>query len=80
MTDEYDVGDEFEMAEEYDFSKGERGKYCGKKLVFLVPVWLDLEVVTYFTTRAKEMGVETEALLNDILRCQRDVAAAREQR
>ena len=75
MTDEYMTAEEFEMKDEYDFSKGERGKY--KDAIFFIPVWLDLEVVSYFSARAEARCVEAEELLTEILRSHIEPAAAK---
>jgi hypothetical protein len=47
--------------------------------VFYVPVWLELDMVTHFTACAEAKGVETDELLNDILRRQMEPAPAAER-
>jgi hypothetical protein len=75
MADQHKVTDELEMEDEYDFSKGERGKFYRQDAVFLIPVWLDPDVISHFMARAKLEGVETTELLNSILRRQIGPAA-----
>jgi hypothetical protein len=56
------------MKEEYDFSKGERGKFYRPGARFKLPVYLDHEVQSYLAQRANERGVELSALVNELLR------------
>lgn len=56
------------MKPEYDFSKGERGKFYRPDAKFNIPVYLDKEVLAYLSERAKSKGVEVAHLINEILR------------
>ncbi len=56
------------MKQEYDFSKGERGKFFHKNASFNLPVYLDDEVRNYLQERASSKGVELAQLVNDMLR------------
>lgn len=56
------------MKQEYDFSKGERGKFYRENARLNLPVYLDEEVQTYLQERAKAKGVEVARLVNDMLR------------
>lgn len=56
------------MKAEYDFSKGERGKFYRPDAKFNVPIYLDKDILTYLTEKAKAKGVEVSQLINDILR------------
>lgn len=60
------------MKDEYDFSKGVRGKFYRKDAVIDLPVYLDPEVRGYLTERAKAKGVEINRLVNELLK--RDIA------
>ena len=60
------------MREEYDFSKGERGKFYTPNAKLNLPVYLDQEVLDYFSTKAKAKGVELNQLVNDLLK--KDIA------
>jgi hypothetical protein len=57
------------MREEYDFSKGERGKFYHPEAKLQLPVYLDDEVMTYLQARARAKGVEVSELVNDLLKC-----------
>lgn len=56
------------MKKEYDFSKGERGKFYNPNARMNLPVYLETEVLDYFSSVAKEKGVELDDLLNDMLK------------
>lgn len=46
------------MKDEYDFSKGVRGKFYRPGAKLTLPVYLDQEVQSYLAQRASERGVE----------------------
>ena len=60
------------MKEEYDFSKGERGKFYRPDAKLNLPVYLDAEVFDYLSEKAKTKGVEVNEMVNDLLR--KDIA------
>ena len=56
------------MKEEYDFSKGERGKFYRPDAGLDLPVYLDSDVRDYLEAKAKSKGVEVNGIVNDLLR------------
>lgn len=56
------------MEKNYDFSKGERGKFFNRKVQYNLPVYLEAEVLDYFSAKAKAKGVELNSMVNDLLR------------
>ena len=56
------------MKHEYDFSKGERGRFFRKGAKLHIPVYLDDEVESYLQERARSKGIEVSELVNDMLR------------
>jgi len=64
------------MRREYDFSKGERGKFYRPDAKFNVPVYLDNEVLAYLSDKARSKGVEVGQLINEILRRDIDLIEA----
>ena len=56
------------MKSEYDFSKGERGKFFRKNALLNLLVYLDEEVQAYLQERARSKGVEVTELVNEMLR------------
>lgn len=57
-----------EMAEEYDFSKGERGKFYKAGATMSPPVHLEPEVLKFLQARAKARGTTLNALVNQLLK------------
>jgi hypothetical protein len=56
------------MRKEYDFSKGERGRFYRPGARINLPLYLDEEILAYVQERAKAKGVEVGRLVNDMLR------------
>jgi len=67
MTDE-------DMKEEYDFSKGERGKFYRPNARLHIPVYLEEAVIGRLSEIAQRKGVQVDDLINDVLK--RDLANA----
>lgn len=64
------------MKREYDFSKGERGKFYRPDARFNTPIYLDKEVLAYLSEKARSKGVEVGQLINEILRRDIDLIEA----
>ncbi|CAG1004953.1 MAG: hypothetical protein F9K21_14665 [Rhodocyclaceae bacterium] len=56
------------MKDQYDFSKGQRGKFYRPDAVFRLPVYLDEKVQDYLAAKADAKGVELAELVNEMLR------------
>lgn len=56
------------MKDEYDFSKGVRGKFYRPGAKLTLPVYLEEEVQRYLAQRAAQRGVDLSELVNDLLR------------
>ncbi len=56
------------MRKEYDFSKGERGKFYHPELELDLPVFLDPDVAAFLRELAEKKGTEIESIVNDWLR------------
>jgi hypothetical protein len=56
------------MKPEYDFSKGERGKFYQPDLKLIPPVHLDPQVLEYLAARAKAKGIPLNDLINSLLK------------
>jgi hypothetical protein len=56
------------MKPEYDFSNAVRGKFYRPDTKLKLPIYLDEEVLDFFTKQAESQGVEVSDLLNDRLR------------
>ena len=56
------------MREEYDFSKGKRGKFYHPNAQYNLPLYLEADVLNYFSAKAKAKGVDLNKLVNDLLK------------
>jgi len=56
-----------DMKEEYDFSKGERGKFYRKDANFNVPIYLDSELQIFISKIAKEQKSTITQIVNNLL-------------
>ena len=64
------------MKEQYDFSKGVRGKFYNADAVFQLPVYLDAQVQDYLAAKAQAKGVDLSTLVNDLLKREIDLLEA----
>jgi len=56
------------MKEEYDFSKGERGKFYHPEAELHVPVYLEPDVAEFVRELARAKNQDIEAIVNNWLR------------
>ena len=56
------------MKPEYDFSKGERGKFFRPDAEIRLPIYLDTEVQKYLEQRAAQKGVPLGEMVNGLLK------------
>jgi hypothetical protein len=56
------------MKSEYDFSKGERGKFFKANAELRLPIYLDADVQRYLTERAADQGVPLSEMVNGLLK------------
>lgn len=64
------------MKDQYDFSKGERGRSYRPDAVFRLPVYLDEAVEIYLAKKAKAKGIELSDLVNELLKKEIDIIEA----
>jgi hypothetical protein len=64
------------MRDEYDFSKGERGKFFKPDAQLNLPVYLDEEVRTYLQRQATAKGKELNEIVNEMLKKDIDLVEA----
>lgn len=58
------------MKREYDFSKGERGKFYKPDAVFNLPVYLDRDNRDFVERLARSRRVDVATVVNEIIRLQ----------
>lgn len=56
------------MKKEYDFSKGERGKFYSPDAKLNIPIYLDEEVIAFIENIANKKGTDFSSVANQILR------------
>jgi hypothetical protein len=56
------------MREEYDFSKGERGKFYRPDVKLNIPIYLDDEVSAFVDKIALKKGVDRSSVVNELIR------------
>jgi hypothetical protein len=56
------------MKAEYDFSKGERGKFHRPGAELRLPIYLEAEVQPYPSERAAEKGIPLGEMVNGLLK------------
>ena len=56
------------MKQEYDFSKGERGKFFRENARLDLPVYLDEDVRRHLQEQARSKGMDVARLANEMLR------------
>ena len=62
------------MKKEYDFSKGERGKFFRPRLKLNLPVYLDEEVLVFVQGIASKRKTDSSAVVNKLLRGDMELA------
>jgi hypothetical protein len=56
------------MKTEYDFSKGERGKFFRPAGEIRMPIYLEADVQNYLVERAAQKGISLDEMVNGILK------------
>jgi len=66
------------MKKEYDFSKGERGKFYHPDAELNIPIYLEPDVAAVVRERANKQDVDMGTVVNDWLR--KDIRSERQMR
>ena len=56
------------MKPEYDFTKGERGKFFRPDAELRLPIYLDADMQNYLAQRAAQKGIPLGEMVNDLLK------------
>lgn len=64
------------MTIEYDFSKGEQGKFYRSDVILQLPIYLDDDLVACFEEYAKEKKADLQTAVNDVLRHNKEMLQA----
>jgi hypothetical protein len=66
------------MRKEYDFSKGERGKFYRPDMKLNIPIYLDEEVSAFIDKIASKKRIDRSSVVNELLRGDIKIAEAME--
>ena len=66
------------MRKEYDFSKGERGKFYRPDIKMNIPIYLDEEVSIFIEKIASKKGIDKSSVVNELLRSDIKIAEVME--
>ena len=66
------------MRKEYDFSKGERGKFYRPDIKMNIPIYLDEEVSIFVEKIASRKGIDRSSVVNKLLRSDIKIAEVME--
>lgn len=66
------------MRKEYDFSKGERGKFYQQDAKLNIPIYLDEEVSAFVDKIASKKGLDRSSVVNELLRGDMKIAETME--
>lgn len=64
------------MKREYDFSKGERGKFYRPNAKLKLPVYLDDDNAEFVEKYAKRKKADVQTVVNEIVRASKDMIQA----
>jgi hypothetical protein len=56
------------MKKEYDFSKGERGKFYRQDMKLNIPIYLDEQISQVVEKIASKKGIDRSAVVNELLK------------
>jgi len=56
------------MKEEYDFSKGERGKFYRENVKLNIPIYLEPDVRTFVENIAAKKGMDVQTIVNHMIK------------
>jgi hypothetical protein len=66
------------MKKDYDFSKGERGKFYRPDMKLNIPIYLDEEVSVFVEKIASKKRIDRSSVVNELLRGDITIAEAME--
>lgn len=62
------------MEKEYDFSKGERGRFYRRKAKLNLPIYLDPEALSFAESIAEKRKTDISTVVNDLIRTDMKIA------
>ena len=62
------------MEKEYDFSKGERGRFYRRKAKLNLPIYLDPEALSFAESIAEKKKTDISTVVNDLIKTDMKIA------
>lgn len=62
------------MKNEYDFSKGERGKFYKPEIKLNLPIYLDPEILSFVENIAKKSNLDISTVVNNLIKTDMQLA------
>jgi hypothetical protein len=62
------------MKKEYDFSRGERGKFYNPEAQLNLPIYLDADNLSFVERIAERKNLDITTVVNELLRSDREIA------
>ncbi len=62
------------MKKEYDFSKGERGKFYNKKARLVIPIYLEPKTLSFIESIAEKKNSDLSKVVNDLIKTDMKIA------
>jgi hypothetical protein len=62
------------MRKEYDFSKGERGKFYNKDANLNIPVYLEPKILSFVESIAAKRKTDISTVVNDLIKTDMKIA------
>ncbi|MEE8329575.1 MAG: hypothetical protein V3R54_06575 [Thermodesulfovibrionia bacterium] len=62
------------MKKEYDFSKGERGKFYNKKAILNFPIYLEPKTLSFVESIAEKKNSDISKVVNDLIKTDMKIA------
>ena len=62
------------MKKEYDFSKGERGKFYKQNIKLNLPIYLDPEIMSFIEDIAKKKNLDLSTVVNVLIKTDMQLA------
>lgn len=62
------------MKKEYDFSKGERGKFYKPNSKLNLPIYLDPEIMSFIEDIAKQKNLDLSTVVNNLIKTDMQLA------
>ncbi len=74
ITIEQSQTESYDMKKEYDFSKGERGKFYRKNAIQHIPVYLEPKTLSFVESIAERKNSDISKVVNNLIKTDMKIA------